>query len=261
MTRSRNARSWLATRTGPSWPVTKSAIRARPRASRLLVGSSSSSTSYLLSRIATSAARAVCPPDSDAERPVRRDVEPDLGRDLGQPVLEVGRAEVQPVLERVGVRVVGVGPLLGQRLGRGVQGAVGRRRRRYAAGRRPAATRRGRARPAAASRWSRRRGRGGRCPTRPAARRPGCASGVDLPEPFGPTRAVTSPSETTRSRPVTRVRAPYATPSPVRVRVVDNESSRDDEDRPHGRWEGGSSGEVHERNGSGSATGRHNPFP
>ena len=91
----------------------------------MLVGSSSSSTSYLLSRIATSAARAVCPPESEPERPVRRDVEADLGGDLGQPVLEVGRAEVQPVLERVGVRVVGVGLLLGQRLGRGVQRAVG----------------------------------------------------------------------------------------------------------------------------------------
>src|SRR4051794_1615664 len=44
---------------------------------------------------------------------------------------------------------------------------------------------------------------------------------VDLPDPFGPTTAVTSPSASVRSRPEKRVRAPKATSRPEMVRVDD----------------------------------------
>src|SRR6186713_3172858 len=43
---------------------------------------------------------------------------------------------------------------------------------------------------------------------------------VDLPEPLGPTTAVTSPSARVRSRPVKRVRAPKATLRSLTRRVV-----------------------------------------
>ena len=55
------------------------------------------------------------------------DVEPDLGQHRGRPVLEVGRAQGEPLLERGGVLVVGAGRALAERLGRRVHPRLGRR--------------------------------------------------------------------------------------------------------------------------------------
>src|SRR4051794_2470349 len=95
-TRSRNARSWLATITGPAWPVTKSTISSSPGASRLLVGSSSRSTLVTAEQDRGQGGAGDLAPGEGAERPVRRDVEAQLGGDLGKPVLEVGAAQRQP---------------------------------------------------------------------------------------------------------------------------------------------------------------------
>ena len=62
-----------------------------------------------------------------AERPVGGHVQAHLRGHLRQPVLEVGRAEREPAVQRRGVLLVGAGPALGQGRGGVVEVAVGGR--------------------------------------------------------------------------------------------------------------------------------------
>ena len=68
-----------------------------------MVGSSSSSTSYLLSSTDASAARAAWPPESEPERSVHVDVETELPGQLRESIVEVRGTERQPALEHLGV--------------------------------------------------------------------------------------------------------------------------------------------------------------
>ena len=91
----------------PSRPTRKSSRRARPSASRSLVGSSSSSRSTWLSRIAASAARASSPPESVAVACGScAGSSPRAAQHARCPGLEVRAADREVVLERGRVGVV-----------------------------------------------------------------------------------------------------------------------------------------------------------
>ena len=77
-----------------------------PSKSRSFVGSSSSSTSKRDSRIAANEARAACPPlKAHGLQLQQRHIEPEIAQHDLRPHLEIGAAQLQPRLQRLGVVV------------------------------------------------------------------------------------------------------------------------------------------------------------
>ena len=178
--RGRPGRGWRPA-PGPRGRSTKSAISASPCASRLLVGSSSSSTSYLLSSTEASAARAAWPPDRVPSGRSGSTSRPEPGRRPAAAGPRGRRRRGRASARAPRRSLVRAGRARRPAPPRRRRGRGRRRRRRYAAGRRPAATRRAPAAICGSQPMVASAGRAGRSRPRPAARRRRCASGWTCP--------------------------------------------------------------------------------
>ena len=219
-TSSRKSRSWLATSTGPACARTNSTM-SRLSARVEVVGRLVEQQDVVLAEEhGHQRGPRRLPTGQGAERPVRVDPQTDACGDA-RASRSVRSAAPRPSQcsrpGRTRPRPRADPPPVPRRPAR----ALGRPRRRRCAGARSrAATPRGPESPAAATPAWRRAGPAGRSPVSTGRSPTSIRISVDLPDPLGPTRAVTSPSARVRSRPETRMRAPKDTSRPVTVRVA-----------------------------------------